>query len=1741
MPPTTLRESPGKDDDSWIFTVPPQALTVPPGRKGIHGKFIKFAANGITFHMEKFPSNRILHADDPTKFILLSFGDLRFPETGLRTVAEYISRLMETGLILNGIQYRFYHHSNSQLRGRSCFVRQANTDAELDNRIYQYGDFGKIMNAAKRAKRIGLLFSEAQIDYELDPKLVGDIADITTGDEVFSDGCGLISKRLAIQLAKAKGIIFRGFRYTPVVVQIRYRGYKGVLMLHPDLDVEKQHLAEFRKSMKKFTATSNNTFSVVDYSKPYSFGRLNKDIIVLLSSLGISNEALLSKQQEYFKWITEATKDPMTAIDFLSCLDAHSIAEKVLLDGLEDPDVTKKVRSLQMKEVGSFKNDKEKQRERMIVKKSRLVFGVCDPYRVLKEGQVHLRVLTRKGEATTVHGDVLVVRNPCLHPGDCLKLRAVSHPKLAHLLDCVVFASVARPGHHAAPSMSSGGDLDGDKYFVCWDPDLVPSKVAESYDYPPNKEHVSKKISREDLANHFAKYNNSGVARVAALHAKWVRASPQGALAPECQELNALHSQSVDGAPIKIPDRLRNVPETETSKGRYIIDLLAESAKKFAAGFTQTEEVRTALVSRTLDGSEPLVHRDDAKALIAQLFESNQSALSEYELFMLALQVARKHGLGASEIKMILSHLDTAALTTQQKYAVISALDVDVKEHPFIWNSLIRSDILTERDLYQRSLNTPFSIQRLYSSKVNGLTTFFEYLRIGTQDFTRKLLVLQTDNRFAIGVFMRGDIPWDEDPEVNENVVVCSFLPQSSSTVATLRPCTAGYKMHCGDANLQLYNKQIADTFIFLTRGAKKPEPTKGIRGTSGPRNVMAKANANGGNLLVQETEMVISIALQKISQTVQRQVGRMNRTPVTAIEIHVVSNRDRIAHQLFDLWFQHVPTEEILPRFDRKPTSYRFNTIQDVDWNKDEKETPLWLKNIFVREPQGPQNIRQRKLPRELKHTAETIRECLLDRTPEQFGFILKFGLQYHMEDELFLIFDYLVGQEPLRLEEIGDWIDGLPSLVFLLLKAHPPVELDPEHSPGLTSLPQTTQPLETHILRNLIRCANELNVAVLVALEKIAGTIATLPLDDYFQLLWLTAMAVRPQQLVQEILLVLNDSRVGPTGVVDAPQLKYGYKQALGVVFDRAEEASDECPCDDRGKPRKQRVAPVRIKLKWKKDEESGIVSNWNIVVALIRVDARTSVRLHSHVRLQAASKAENRWIDIPVMDGVVIQASKGEMKIELFQPPPPEMEDMEWNLYNAGSTATSRGMMDAISRLLKKKDECCRFYSIITGDRSAEDEDVTEEAVEQAPSQDRQPGAHSSLNQSQIDAVNSSRAPLSLIWGPPGMGFIVRQWSFKSFLTFIIQKAVDNVLERFLEKNKDLDILEEEEILRVATDQSKVDKSLQHYTIDARVGGDVNENNRLAKEAQRRVKAAKLIFTTCAGAGLGTLRKMDFDIVLIDEASQITEPGALVPLVKGVRKAILVGDHVQLRPTVRNMGRILEYDVSLLERLYTHVEGNGMAKTMLNVQYRSPQTLNEFPSNEFYGGQLKAGIKGVDILKPLEDLPFPWPRSDTGEIIPIVFIPCSAEEDMGGRSKGNEGQVEAIRQILPLLVAAPQEPATGQTQTAESSVKPLSITVLSPYTKQIQALKQILPPSVPCSTVDAFQGRESDIVVFSTVRCNPDFDIGFLEDARRLNVMWTRARLGLIIVGDPTTLSKTQIVMKAWTNGGQGPCAV
>jgi len=112
-----LRQSPAKDDDSWDYQVSQDVLRPPRSTTSdvIWGKLIVFSRDAITLTMQRLPANRVLRVDDPSKFVLVSFGGFRLPDTTLRESADYIFRLLSKGLFLNGIQYRFYHHSNSQL------------------------------------------------------------------------------------------------------------------------------------------------------------------------------------------------------------------------------------------------------------------------------------------------------------------------------------------------------------------------------------------------------------------------------------------------------------------------------------------------------------------------------------------------------------------------------------------------------------------------------------------------------------------------------------------------------------------------------------------------------------------------------------------------------------------------------------------------------------------------------------------------------------------------------------------------------------------------------------------------------------------------------------------------------------------------------------------------------------------------------------------------------------------------------------------------------------------------------------------------------------------------------------------------------------------------------------------------------------------------------------------------------------------------------------------------------------------------------------------------------------------------------------------------------------------------------------------------------------------------------------------------------------------------------------------
>jgi hypothetical protein len=204
-----------------------------------------------------------------------------------------------------------------------------------------------------------------------------------------------------------------------------------------------------------------------NFPQPYAFGNLNDEVVVLLHTLGISPETLLAKQAQHLEFLRNVYQgDFRAAFQFLSYMDHTELAEKLLLQGLDS--VLATLRSLVKQEYTRMINKRDEQRCRILIPKSRLLFGVCDPTAKnkfggrLKDGECFVRI-TQDGDGraqTIINTEVLVTRNPCLHPGDLQKFKAVDVPEFSHLVDCIVFTT---RGNRPSADLMSGGDLDGDK------------------------------------------------------------------------------------------------------------------------------------------------------------------------------------------------------------------------------------------------------------------------------------------------------------------------------------------------------------------------------------------------------------------------------------------------------------------------------------------------------------------------------------------------------------------------------------------------------------------------------------------------------------------------------------------------------------------------------------------------------------------------------------------------------------------------------------------------------------------------------------------------------------------------------------------------------------------------------------------------------------------------------------------------------------------------------------------------------------------------------------------------------------------------------------------------------------------------------------------------------------------------------------------------------------------------------
>jgi superfamily I DNA and/or RNA helicase len=280
--------------------------------------------------------------------------------------------------------------------------------------------------------------------------------------------------------------------------------------------------------------------------------------------------------------------------------------------------------------------------------------------------------------------------------------------------------------------------------------------------------------------------------------------------------------------------------------------------------------------------------------------------------------------------------------------------------------------------------------------------------------------------------------------------------------------------------------------------------------------------------------------------------------------------------------------------------------------------------------------------------------------------------------------------------------------------------------------------------------------------------------------------------------------------------------------------------------------------------------------------------------------------------------------------------------------------------------------------------------------------------------------------------------------------------------------------------------------------------------ARERLRGVRAqivqrAQVVFATCTGAQAEVLDGERFDLAVIDEATQATEPSALLALLRA-RKAVLAGDPAQLPPTVLSQeaarGGLAR---SLFERLLS-THGPGVAR-MLREQHRMHAQIMAFPSRELYGSELRAHPRVAGHT--LDELP----GVNAGRP-PLSFIDTAGkgfEDEAGEDGESRRNPLEAAlvaREVQALL---------------SSGLSPAQVSVIAPYDAQVQTLRALLPfPDLEVDTVDGFQGRENEAVVVSLTRSNPNGEVGFLADIRRMNVAITRARRHLLVVGDSATVS-------------------
>ncbi|KAI8938000.1 hypothetical protein NX059_005674 [Plenodomus lindquistii] len=564
-------------------------------------------------------SNRIVrkYAADSDRFIRVKFSDEKtegvlrnMPGNRAEAVFNRVHHAMTHGIVVAGRYYEFLAFGNSQFREHGAYFYAPTSSKSADDIRFSLGNFDHIKTVAKFGARIGQCFSTTrQMRIKVEQL---EIADIERNGYTFTDGVGKLSLFLAQMAAQELGLP-NPFEDPPTLYQFRLGGCKGVLALDPRVQGNWVHI---RPSQHKFNAPAKGLEIIRSSALATPF--FNRQIIIVLSNLGVPDHVFIRKQQDMVNDYELAMSDEFTAIQKLrKHIDMNQTTLSMagmILDGFmksRDPFI---MSLLMLWRSHTIKNLKEK--ARVAIEDGAFVLGCVDETASLQGHmdepqsrldatrdeklatlpEIFLQVddTEKPGHYRIIEGVCVLARNPSLHPGDVRVVRAVNAPALQHLKNVVV---LPQTGDRDLANMCSGGDLDGDDYMVLWDRDLLPNIInVPPMDFTPEKPiETEKPITSADISDFFVTYmKNDSLGQIAHAHLAQADINADGINDPICLELAELHSRAVDypksGIPAIMNRELRprkyphfmekkHLPLGKTYKSKKILGMLYDQVQ----------------------------------------------------------------------------------------------------------------------------------------------------------------------------------------------------------------------------------------------------------------------------------------------------------------------------------------------------------------------------------------------------------------------------------------------------------------------------------------------------------------------------------------------------------------------------------------------------------------------------------------------------------------------------------------------------------------------------------------------------------------------------------------------------------------------------------------------------------------------------------------------------------------------------------------------------------------------------------------------------------------------------------------------------------------------------------------------------------------------------------------------------------------------------------------------------------